>query len=83
MANGPTEITAKIGTRLTEAEARMIDPEEIGRSQMQPGSFAVEGQERVEYVVCPYCGCVSAVRGDNPALYRYFSCPCCCVLFRA
>jgi hypothetical protein len=80
MAN---EIKAKVGTKLTDAEVKALDPKDIGRLAAQPKKTAVEGQwDYVGYQICPYCGCAgTGVMSTD--VYRYFTCHCCGGVFRA
>jgi hypothetical protein len=80
MAN---EITAKIGTKLSEAEDKALDPREIGRVHAQPPKADVQAQwDEANLTICPYCGC--AGRGHlSPYVYRYFTCHCCGRTYRA
>jgi hypothetical protein len=85
MADETREITVRIGTRLTDAEIRAIDPRDIGRLQAQPPKPDVEGQIFACscFFVCPYCGCASVEASSTSTGYRYFMCRCCGAMFRA
>ena len=76
------EITARLGTRLTDAEVEALDPKDICLLQAQPRRSAVEGQaDYVGYQICPYCGC-SGTGVMSTGAYRYFTCHCCGGVFR-
>jgi hypothetical protein len=72
------EITAKIGTKLSEAEQRAVDPKKVGWSQAQPPKASVQGQlYTCGCQVCPYCGCASWSDGSSSPEYHYITCRCC------
>ena len=76
------EISVKVGTKLTDAEVKAIDPKDIGRLYAQPKKAGVEGQSYLAYQRCPYCGCVGT-GWESAYVYRYFTCHCCGGVFRA
>jgi hypothetical protein len=82
MAEEPKEIKIKVGSKLTDAEVKAIDPKDIGRLYAQPKKAGVEGQSYLAYQRCPYCGCVGT-GWESPYVYRYFTCHCCGGVFRA
>jgi len=82
MASESREIKAKVGTRLTDAEVKALDPKEIGRMHAQPKDKEVEAQLFRAAQVCPCCGCVGWGWESAYAL-RYFTCHCCGCTFRA
>ena len=57
------EVTAKIGTKLSEQEQQGVDRTKTLRGTAQlPPDADVSGQEAYEPYICPYCGCVCWVR---------------------
>jgi hypothetical protein len=82
MANEPREITVKVGTTLSDAEIKALNPKDIVTLYAQPEKTGVEGQaDFVGYQICPYCGC-SGTGLMSSEVYRYFTCHCCGGTFR-
>jgi hypothetical protein len=76
MTDAPKEMKVKVGKKLTDAEVKALDPKDIARLYAQPQKAAVEGQDYIQYQICPYCGC-SGTGVASPYVYRYFTCHCC------
>jgi hypothetical protein len=80
MAN---EVKAKVGTKLSDAEVKALDPKDVGRMSAQPKKLPVEGQwVHQVYQICPCCGC-GGYGWESTIQYRYFTCHCCGCTFRA
>jgi hypothetical protein len=78
-----TSLTVKVGTKLTEAEMRAIDPKDVGQATDPSEKAGVEGQAdgaQDQYWTCPYCGCLNKVAVVSG--YRFYNCHCCAVFFR-
>jgi len=82
MASESKEVKVKVGTKLTDAEIKALDPKDIGKLYAQPKKAGVAGQDYLGYVICPYCGC-SGTAWESPYVYRHFICHCCGGTFRA
>ncbi len=75
------EIKAKIGTKVSDADKKGIDPKKIGKLQGKHPKADVEA-EYLAIQVCPYCGCVG-YGDESPAVYLYYTCHCCGRVFKA
>ncbi len=75
------EITIRVGTKVSEAELRTIDPKEISRLRAQPEQAEVQGEQYFSrYILCSGCGCVNVIpRGD---VCTFGSCHCCGTFLR-
>jgi Rieske Fe-S protein len=83
MASESKEIKVKVGTKLTDAEVKALNPKDIAKLYAQPKKSGVEGQYNyVGYQICPYCGC-SGTGMMSTEVFRYFTCHCCGGTFRA
>ena len=78
-----SEIKDKIGTKISEAEQKGLDPKKVGKLQgKHPKGGDVEAQAALAFQVCPYCG--SAGWGaESPFVYLYFTCHACGRTFKA
>lgn len=76
------EIKIRVGTKLSEAERKAVDPKEVGWSQAQPPKADLQGQM---YTCgcshCPHCGCFNW--DSSPTPYGYIICHCCGGLYKA
>jgi len=81
MAEQPKEFKVKLGTRLSNAEAKALDPKDIGRLYAQPRKVEIEAEAVTAYRLCPYCGCVGT-GAESQYAFHYFTCHCCGAIFR-
>jgi hypothetical protein len=82
MASESKETKVKVGTKLTDAEVKALNPKDVGNLYAQPKKAGVEGQYYIgTYQICPYCGCIGNVGLRSP-LPSYFVCHCCGGVFR-
>jgi hypothetical protein len=76
------EISLKVGTKLSEAETKALDPQEVGWLQAQPPKADVQGQIYPQYVFCPYCCCIGAEPAGTVSCSTYCTCHCCGAVFK-
>ena len=70
------EIKVKIGTKLSEAEEKSLDPKKVGKLHAKYPKADVEKEAYSDLWVCPYCGC--AGYDDSPVVGQvYRTCHCC------
>lgn len=75
------EIKVKIGTKLSEAEEKDLDPKKVGKLQAKHPKADVEKEAYLTLQACPYCGCAGWLESDTT--YLYLTCHCCGRTFRA
>ena len=69
------EVTAKIGTKLTEQEQQSVDITKAARLTAQPPTTAVVGQDYTcACLICPYCGCIGY---ESQESWYTIICHCC------
>ena len=72
-----SEITAKIGKKLSDKEQKELDPKKVGKLQATHPKSDVQAQYMQAVTqVCPYCGCVGWGE-ESSTQYLYFTCHCC------
>lgn len=76
-----SEIKAKVGTKMSEAEQKALDKSKVGKIQGAHPKGEVEA-EYSAFQICPYCGC-GGWGSESTYVYLYFTCHCCGQTFKA
>ena len=80
------EVTAKIGTKLSEQEQQSFDMAKAQwlTAQPPPGTDVEAQCSANTYCghICPYCGCVGWDIEPQPQAWHFFICHCCGRVFR-